>query len=96
MKFIVFTILFNAIIPTTIYDFQVNEINGKNLELSNYKGKKIMIVNTASECGFTPQYEGLEALYEKYGDKLVIIGFPTNNFGKQRAFGISPNSFYRN
>lgn len=56
---------------------------GGTIDLSQYKGKKIMIVNTASQCGFTPQYAELEKLYEKYKDKLVIIGFPANNFGGQ-------------
>ena len=56
---------------------------GGTIDLSLYKGKKIMIVNTASKCGFTPQYAELEKLYEKYKDKLVIIGFPANNFGEQ-------------
>ncbi|HEX5654334.1 MAG TPA: glutathione peroxidase [Chitinophagaceae bacterium] len=68
---------------TSIYDFRVPGLDGKEIDLSDYKGKKIMIVNTASKCGLTPQYEGLEKLYEKYKDKLVIIGFPANNFKQQ-------------
>ena len=56
---------------------------GSEIDLSQFKGKKIMIVNTASKCGNTPQYEDLEKLYEKYKDKLVIVGFPANNFGEQ-------------
>lgn len=67
----------------TLYDFKVKDINGDELDLSKYKGKKILIVNTASKCGFTPQYEGLEELYNKKKDELVIIGFPANNFGGQ-------------
>ena len=55
---------------------------GGTIDLSAYKGKKILIVNTASKCGFTPQYADLEKLYEKYKDKLVIIGFPANDFGQ--------------
>jgi glutathione peroxidase len=67
----------------TVYDFKVPGLDGKTIDLSKYKGKKILIVNTASKCGYTPQYTDLEALYEKYKDKLVIIGFPANNFGQQ-------------
>lgn len=67
----------------SLYDFSIKSIDGKNLDLSIYKGKKILIVNTASECGFTPQYEGLQELYSKYKDKVVVIGFPANNFGEQ-------------
>ncbi len=67
----------------SVYDFKVPGLDGNTIDLSNYKGKKILIVNTASKCGNTPQYEALEKLYEKYKDKLVIIGFPANNFGGQ-------------
>lgn len=63
--------------------FKVKDIDGAPLDLSKYKGKKLLIVNTASKCGFTPQYKDLETLYETYKDKLVIIGFPANNFGGQ-------------
>jgi glutathione peroxidase len=68
---------------TSIYDFKVDGLSGGSIDFSQYKGKKIMIVNTASKCGNTPQYAELEALYEKYKDKLVIVGFPANNFGGQ-------------
>lgn len=67
----------------TIYDFKVAGLNGGTIDFADFKGKKILIVNTASKCGFTPQYEGLQALYEKYKDKLVIVGFPANNFLSQ-------------
>lgn len=67
----------------SVYDFKVPGLDGNSIDLSKYKGKKILIVNTASKCGNTPQYEALEKLYEKYKDKLVIIGFPANNFGSQ-------------
>lgn len=67
----------------TVYDFKVPALDGSTIDLAQYKGKKILIVNTASKCGFTPQYADLEKLYEKYKDKLVIIGFPANNFGQQ-------------
>jgi glutathione peroxidase len=66
-----------------IYDFKVPGLDGSPIDFSAYKGKKIMIVNTASKCGNTPQYAELEKLYEKYKDKLVIVGFPANNFGEQ-------------
>ena len=59
--------------------------DGGTIDFSKYKGKKIMIVNTASKCGNTPQYEGLQKLYDQHKDKLVIIGFPANNFGQQEA-----------
>lgn len=64
----------------SIYDFKVLALNGDTIDFASFKGKKILIVNTASKCGFTPQYEGLEQLYEKYKDRLVVIGFPANNF----------------
>lgn len=67
----------------SIYDFKVAALDGGTIDFASFKGKKILVVNTASECGFTGQYEGLEALYKKYQDKLVIVGFPANNFGGQ-------------
>lgn len=70
----------NADVPKTIYEFKVPSLNGGEIDFTQYKGKKILIVNTASKCGYTPQYEGLEKLYERYKDKLVIVGFPANNF----------------
>jgi glutathione peroxidase len=76
----VLTALFAA---TSIYDFKVPGLEGGTIDLKAYKGKKILIVNTASKCGFTPQYEELEQLYKQYKDKLVIIGFPANNFKGQ-------------
>lgn len=69
---------------SSFYDFTVKDIAGEDFPLSQLKGKKVLVVNTASECGFTPQYEGLQELYETYGgDDFIIIGFPANNFGKQ-------------
>lgn len=67
----------------SIYDYTPEGIDGKPLPLAQFKGKKMLIVNTASECGFTPQYEGLQALWEKYKDHLVVIGFPSNDFDAQ-------------
>jgi glutathione peroxidase len=68
----------------SIYDFTLNSIDGAPAPLATYRGKVVMLVNVASKCGYTPQYKGLEALYEKYRDKgLVIVGFPANNFGSQ-------------
>ncbi|HEX8316012.1 MAG TPA: glutathione peroxidase [Flavisolibacter sp.] len=68
---------------TTFYDFKVAGLDGKEIDLAKFKGKKVLVVNTASECGYTPQYADLQKLYDKYKDKLVIIGFPANNFGGQ-------------
>ncbi|MBN8698393.1 MAG: glutathione peroxidase [Chitinophagales bacterium] len=67
----------------SIYDFKVAGLDGDTIDFAQFKGKKILIVNTASKCGFTPQYEDLEKLYETYKDKLVIVGFPANNFFSQ-------------
>jgi glutathione peroxidase len=67
----------------SIYDFTVASLNGGTINFADFKGKKILIVNTASKCGFTYQYEELQALYEKYKEKLVIVGFPANNFLSQ-------------
>ena len=68
----------------TIYQFKATDITGNEFDMSTLKGKKVMIVNTASECGNTPQYKELQMIFEKYGDdKFTIIGFPANNFGEQ-------------
>ena len=68
----------------TVYDFEASDIQGRSIPLSQYRGKVLLIVNTASACGFTPQYKGLQALYEQYADKgLVVLGFPCNQFGAQ-------------
>src|SRR5688500_15149227 len=68
---------------TSIYSYNFTSLEGKKIEMSQFKGKKLLIVNTASECGYTPQYEQLQKVHEKYKDKLVVIGFPTNDFGAQ-------------
>jgi glutathione peroxidase len=82
-KFLFFFTPVKTEIPKTIYDFKVTALDGKTIDFSKYKGKKILIVNTASMCGNTPQYADLEKMYEKHKDKMVIIGFPANNFGSQ-------------
>src|SRR5690606_11535246 len=69
--------------PKSIYEFKVPALDGSTIDFSDFKGKKILIVNTASKCGNTPQYEQLEAIYEKYNGKLVVVGFPANNFMRQ-------------
>ncbi len=70
-------------LASSVYDFKVEGLEGGTIDLAQYKGKKILIVNTASKCGYTPQYKDLEQLYEQYKDKLVVIGFPANNFKSQ-------------
>ena len=71
---------------STVYDFDALQINGKSVALSQFKGKAMLIVNTASACGFTPQFAGLEELHKTYGKKgLVVLGFPCNQFGAQDA-----------
>lgn len=67
----------------SLYDISITSLSGEKIDLSKFKGKKILIVNTASECGFTKQYADLQKLHEKYQDKLVIIGAPCNQFGGQ-------------
>jgi glutathione peroxidase len=68
----------------SIYDYKANSLDGKEVPLSDYQGKVVLIVNTASQCGFTPQYAGLESLYKSYQDKgLTVLGFPCNQFGAQ-------------
>ena len=67
----------------SIYDFKVKDLSGNVIDFSTFKGKNILIVNTASECGFTPQYADLEELYKKERNRLVVVGFPTDDFGGQ-------------
>lgn len=84
MKTLLITLLLSATLTGgSIYDFKVTGLDGNPIEFSKFKGQKIMIVNTASYCGNTPQYKELEALYQQYKGKLVVIGFPANNFGAQ-------------
>ena len=83
MKLIIFTFIMMAISPPSLYDFKINSLDGKSIDFTQYKGKIILIVNTASECGYTPQYADLQELHQKYGSKITILGFPANNFGGQ-------------
>src|SRR5690606_11320788 len=79
-------ILFSVLLttpPESVYQFKLQSIDGKPIDLANFKGKKILLVNTASKCGFTPQYAELEELSKKYKEQLVVIGVPANNFGGQ-------------
>lgn len=69
--------------PSDFYSFKMNSLDGKEVDLSQFKGKKVLVVNVASECGYTPQYAQLQQLHEEHGDKLVVLGFPANNFGGQ-------------
>ncbi len=74
----------NAVAPTkSLYDFTVKSLDGKPVALSGFKGKKVVILNVASKCGFTPQYADWEKFYKENGDKIVVLGFPANNFGSQ-------------
>ena len=67
----------------SVFDFTMKAIDGQEVSLSQYKGKSLLLVNVASKCGFTPQYEDLEKFYRQFGDKVVVLGFPANNFGSQ-------------
>jgi glutathione peroxidase len=86
-KFLVLIVLLVASLMAaekTVFDFTLNSIDGQPAPLSTYKGKLVLLVNVASRCGYTPQYAGLETLYEKYKDRgFVIVGIPANNFGAQ-------------
>src|ERR1700757_2012676 len=86
LRYAVLLLIAGAVLSgaSSVYDFTLNSIEGKPAPLAAYRGKVLLLVNVASYCGYTPQYTGLEALYEKYKDKgLVVIGFPANNFGAQ-------------
>ncbi|MCL7989332.1 glutathione peroxidase [Sphingobacterium sp. lm-10] len=77
-------LIFTMLIPSSsVYDYSIKTIDGKEVKLSDFKGKTLVLVNTASKCGFTKQYKDLQALHEQHGDQLVIIGFPSDNFGGQ-------------
>lgn len=72
-----------AFSSASIYDFKMKSLDGKEIDFAQYKGKTLLLVNTASACGYTPQYADLQKLHEQYGDKVVVLGFPANNFGAQ-------------
>lgn len=84
MKILAFIFAFMFITSSSeLYSFKLKDIDGKSFSLAQYKGKKILIVNTASKCGYTPQYAELQKLADTYKDKVVVIGFPANNFANQ-------------
>ncbi len=70
-------------INRSVHQFTIESLDGGNIDFSTFKGKYILVVNTASKCGFTPQYKGLQEIYELYGDKLMVVGFPSDNFMNQ-------------
>ncbi|WP_407426429.1 glutathione peroxidase [Arcticibacter sp.] len=81
LAFLLMTLFFAP--PKSVHDFKIRSIDGQNVDLKAFKGKKILIVNTASKCGYTKQYAGLEALAKQYKDKLVVIGFPADDFKQE-------------
>ena len=83
MKILAFLIAFLFVAPSSVYDFKLKDIDGNGFSLAKYKGKKVLIVNTASKCGYTPQYAELQKLADQYKGKVVVVGFPANNFGQQ-------------
>lgn len=85
MKTLTFVLLMTLFAPsaTSVYDFKINSIDGQLIDFGRYQGKNLLIVNVASKCGYTPQYADLEKLHEDFGSKVVVLGFPANNFGSQ-------------
>jgi glutathione peroxidase len=83
MKLLALIFAFAFIAPASVYDFKLKSIDGESFSLAKYKGKKVLIVNTASKCGYTPQYGDLQKLATLYKDKLVVVGFPENNFNQE-------------
>ena len=84
MKTVILSALFLMINPVkSLYDFKMNSIEGKTIDFSQYKGKTLLIINVASQCGNTPQYADLQKLHDQYGGKVTLLGFPANNFGSQ-------------
>jgi glutathione peroxidase len=78
---LIFTLMFFS--TSSVYEFKLTSIDGQSFSLAQFKGKKVLIVNTASKCGFTPQYAELQKLADQYKGKLVVVGFPANNFANQ-------------
>jgi len=83
MKLLVLFFAMLFIAPASVYEFKLKNIDGQAFSLAQYRGKKVLVVNTASKCGFTPQYADLQKLADLYKDKVVVVGFPANNFGQQ-------------
>src|SRR5688572_13581511 len=85
MKTLIFVFIMTifAAPSVSIYDFKINSIDGKEIDFAQFKGKNLLIVNVASKCGYTPQYADLEKLHEDFSSKVVVLGFPANNFGSQ-------------
>jgi glutathione peroxidase len=89
MKTIIFLLIISFFVvcqnpvPKSFYDFKMKSIDGEMIHFDQFKGKKVLLVNVASKCGFTPQYEDLQKLHELYGNKVSVLGFPANNFGNQ-------------
>ena len=84
MKILIFLLLLmTTTAGQSIYDFKVNSLEGDEIDFERYRGKTLLIVNVASKCGYTPQYADLQKLHEEYGEKVVVLGFPANNFGSQ-------------
>jgi len=83
MKILTLVLTFLFVAPASVYDFKLKNIDGQDFSLAQYKGQKVLIVNTASKCGFTPQYAELQKLSELYKGKVVVVGFPANNFAQQ-------------
>src|SRR5688500_16839061 len=89
---LIFSLMFAtafATAPDSVYTFKLKTLENADLSLAKYKGKKILIVNTASKCGYTKQYADLQKLQDLYKDKLVIVGFPANNFANQEPGGVA-------
>jgi glutathione peroxidase len=83
MKFMLALILMVSPFTQSVYDFTLTALDGESINFERYKGKTLLIVNVASQCGFTPQYADLQKLHEQYGEQVVVLGFPANNFGGQ-------------
>src|SRR5580765_3574120 len=83
MKTVIFLFAMLVGSSSSLYDFKMNSLEGKEIDFSQYKGKTLLIVNVASKCGYTPQYTDLQKLHELYGNKVTLLGFPANNFGAQ-------------
>ncbi len=91
LRLAVLSLLFS--VTVSIYDFKVPSLEGGAIDFSKYKGKKVLIVNTASKCGLTPQYTELQQLHDKYKSKLVVVGFPANNFNQETGSNADISEF---